>query len=143
MPRIWFISPIYFDAESWQRLRRELQAHVPAGYEPRYVVVDDSAGLDPATTALDAQVIVPPFNLGHQRALVYGLRRLAHEEINDDDLVVTLDGDGEDQPGSLPRLLAPLLEDPSNLRRIALVVVRSRNTQRLSRIDATSQHRAI
>ena len=49
--------------------------------------------------------IAPPFNLGHQRAIVFGLR-LIEPEIGDDDLVVTMDADGEDRPEDLPALLA-------------------------------------
>ena len=49
-------------------------------------------------------VLQPPFNLGHQRALVYALRK-ALPQIADEDAVVTLDADGEDRPEDLPRLL--------------------------------------
>ena len=122
MARIWIVSPLYFDAEPYARLQQDLAAALRGSpFEPRLVAVDDSAGLDPAAGRLgaDVRVVVPPFNLGHQRALVFGLRRLARE-IADDDVVVTLDADGEDQPRDLPRLLAPLLEEPGNLRRIAL-----------------------
>lgn len=120
MARAWIVSPLYFDAESYARLQQDVAAALAGlALEARLVAVDDSAGRDPEVAALGARVIVPPFNLGHQRALVFGLRRLA-PELRDDDLVVTLDGDGEDQPRDLPRLLAPLLEDPGNLRLIAL-----------------------
>ena len=118
MPRLWIFSPLYFDVEPYLRLLRELRAAAPA-VELKPVVVDDSAGLDPAVSGLpaDVRVVVPPFNLGHQRALVHGLRKLA-AEIADDDFVVTLDGDGEDQPQDLPRLLAALPD--GNLRKLAL-----------------------
>ena len=122
MARLWLVSPLYFDVESYARLRGELaRALAEEPLEPRFVAIDDSAGLDPeiGTLAPGTRVIVPPFNLGHQRALVFGLRRLS-AEIADDDFVVTLDGDGEDRPEDLPRLLAPLLADRENLRRIAL-----------------------
>ncbi len=122
MARIWIVSPLYFDAEPYARLQYDLAAALQRSpLKPRLVAIDDSAGLDPATGTLGAavRVVVPPFNLGHQRALVFGLRRLA-PEMADDDFVVTLDADGEDQPADLPRLLAPLLADPGNLRLIAL-----------------------
>ena len=46
--------------------------------ELRFVVVDDSAGTDHEVAQLaahpDVTVLTPPFGLGHQRAIVYGLR---------------------------------------------------------------------
>lgn len=36
--------------------------------------------------------------------------------------MVTLDADGEDRPSDLPRLLEPLLQDPSNTRTVALAL---------------------
>jgi hypothetical protein len=62
-----------------------------------------------------------PYNLGHQRGLVYGLRMLA-PELADDDFVVTLDADGEDQPSDVPKLLAPLQRDEAALRKVALAL---------------------
>lgn len=79
----------------------------------RFVLVDDTGGFDPEIDDLraydDVTVIAPPFNLGHQRAIVFGLR-LIEPEIDDADFVVTMDADGEDRPEDLPDLLAPLLE---------------------------------
>jgi polyisoprenyl-phosphate glycosyltransferase len=136
MARLWIISPLYFDIESYARLESDLAAVLRGSpLERRLVAVDDSAGLDPAVATLGAavRVVVPPFNLGHQRALVFALRTLA-PEMADDDVVVTLDGDGEDQPTDLPRLLAPLLADPGNLRRIALAARTRRHETPLFKI---------
>lgn len=73
-----------------------------------FVVIDDSGDLDSEIKSLtnlpDLRVVTPPFNLGHQRAIVYGLRQL-HLEVGDNDIVVTLDSDGEDRPEDLPDLL--------------------------------------
>ena len=84
----------------------------------QFVVVDDTGGLDPDIDGLsslaDVSIITPPFNLGHQRAIVFGLRKLL-ADLDDGDLIVTMDADGEDQPDDLPRLLAPLLGAPSDL----------------------------
>lgn len=124
--RIWLVSPVYFDVECHRRLRPELLAALGdkslASLEPVFVAVDDSGGADPDMDALETSGVVVlrcPFPLGHQRAIVYGLRRLAGE-LRDGDLVVTLDADGEDRPVDLPRLVGPLLADPANLRRLAV-----------------------
>jgi hypothetical protein len=74
-------------------------------------VLDDSAGEDPALGGLglaDVTVVPMPFNLGHQRALVYGLRCFLAGN-RGDDVVVTMDADGEDRPEDLPALLAEYL----------------------------------
>jgi len=55
----------------------------------------------------DVSVLQPPFNLGHQRGIVYALRKML-PRIAEDDSVVTMDADGEDRPEDLPRLLAAL-----------------------------------
>ncbi len=114
---IWVVSPMLHDTESFERLRAEILQTCAAAGETRplrFVVIDDSAGTDAEVRRLDAlddvTVMTPPFNLGHQRAIVYALRALA-PELADDDVVVTMDSDGEDQPADVPRLLAALDHD--------------------------------
>lgn len=107
------------DTESYRRLREEVIAVTTPVYGPvRFLVVDDSAGTDVDVSTLhgfdDVQVLTPPFNLGHQRAIVYGLRHLA-PTLADDDVVITMDSDGEDQPADVPRLLAALRESGAAL----------------------------
>ena len=102
------------DTESFLRLRDETAAACTAhGVTTalRHLVIDDSAGTDPEVEALTrlpgVEVLVPPFNLGHQRAIVYGLRHLL-PRLSNADVVVTMDSDGEDQPADVPRLLSAL-----------------------------------
>lgn len=111
---IWVVSPMMFDTESYTRLHHEVREAITAfgdNRELRFLVVDDSAGTDPDVARLhafdDVEVLTPPFNLGHQRAIVYGLRHLVPSLANDD-VVVTMDSDGEDQPADVPRLLQAL-----------------------------------
>lgn len=129
-PKLWLVSPVYLDVESFLMLRDQIFAvlpELPGGpfTEVKLVAVDDSGGLDPEIDRLrrlaDVTVIEPPFNLGHQRALVFALRSLA-DQIADHDYVVTLDADGQDRPADLPRLLAPLLHQPADWRRVALAL---------------------
>src|SRR6187455_1785861 len=84
---LWIFTPVYFDVESFVRLREEilseLKKHELKFNSLGFVVVDDSAGVDPAIAGLeglgDVSVVSPPFNLGHQRALVYALRTAREE----------------------------------------------------------------
>ena len=117
--RCWVVSPMLNDTESFLRVRTEtLAACADRGIDLVFVVVDDSAGTDPDVGRLhdldDVEVIVAPFNLGHQRAIVYALRLLV-ERVGDADTVVTMDSDGEDQPSDVPRLLDAIAEDRASL----------------------------
>ena len=134
--RFWTVIPLYFDVDPFLRLRTEvIEALRRSGADAgnvRFVVVDDSAGADPEIARLhretDVQVVVPPFNLGHQRALVHGLRSI-ETLVRDEDVVVTMDGDGEDRPADLPLLLKPLLDNPRDQQRL---VVARRTTRKVS-----------
>jgi hypothetical protein len=117
--RTWIFTPVYHDVRSFlilrERLLEELAASdIPGTEDVCFVVIDDAAGQDPEMEELaglgDVTVMRPPFNLGHQRALVYALRKTI-PKIAADDAVVTLDADGEDRPEDLPRLLARLRAD--------------------------------
>jgi hypothetical protein len=127
---LWVVCPVYKDVESFLQLRENVLAAV-AGVTSsvRFAVIDDTAGQDTAMARLqalaDVTVITPPFNLGHQRALVFGLRRMAGQ-IQPEDLVVTMDSDGEDQPHDIPRLLEALVAPSAR----AHTVVLARRTKR-------------
>jgi len=115
--RLWIVSPMLHDTESMLRLRTETAAACRAAgiaREIRHLVIDDSAGTDREADQLralpDVEVLVPPFNLGHQRAIVFGLRHL-RPRLAADDVVVTMDSDGEDQPVDVPRLVHALDAD--------------------------------
>src|SRR3954452_1816239 len=111
MSALRVVCPVYFDVPAFRILRErvlDVVAEDPrlAGRDLRFLVVDDTAGRDAAIAGLDdlpdVEVMRPPFNLGHQRALVYALRLLS-PRLADDEIVVTLDADGEDRPEDLPR----------------------------------------
>lgn len=133
--KLWVVSPCFFDAGPFRRLHGEARkALEPLGLETSFVLVDDSAGQDPDVASLaslgDVRIVALPYNMGHQAALVYALRRLA-PEIAAEDLVVTMDSDGEDRPEDLPVLLRPLLAEPANLNKIA-IARRTRRSESLA-----------
>ena len=126
--RVWIFTPVYRDVGSFLILRDKLSAELeglPDVREVRFLVIDDTAGLDEKMDALRAldnvRILCPPFNLGHQRAIVYALRKTL-SEIGDEDAVVTLDADGEDRPSDLPRLLEPLRGDGCLRQKVALAL---------------------
>jgi hypothetical protein len=124
--RIWIIAPCFYDVPSFLELKKHAQSVLGAAYPKADIInvlVDDTGGQDTAIGALAREerlvIVQPPFNLGHQGALVFALRRLS-TFFNDDDLVITIDSDGEDNPADLPALLAPLLTAPDNLTLVSL-----------------------
>lgn len=111
----WIVTPVYRDTESFRILRERLLEVLAADPgvrgDTRFVVIDDTAGQDPEVERLaelpDVITLQPPFNLGHQRGIVYALRKML-PRVADGDAVVTMDADGEDRPEDLPRLLAAM-----------------------------------
>jgi polyisoprenyl-phosphate glycosyltransferase len=126
----WVVTPVYRDTGSFRILRERLLEVLAAEPEAlrgplRFVVIDDTAGQDPEVPKLeeldDVIVLQPPFNLGHQRGIVYALRKML-PRFADDDAVVTMDADGEDRPEDLPRLLAALEEGETPERQVVLAL---------------------
>jgi polyisoprenyl-phosphate glycosyltransferase len=125
----WIVTPVYRDTASFLILRDRvlevLAADPPSTGPVRFVVMDDTAGQDPNVAPLgelgDVTVLQPPFNLGHQRGIVYALRKML-PRIADDDAVVTMDADGEDRPEDLPRLLAALHGETPTDSRVVLAL---------------------
>jgi polyisoprenyl-phosphate glycosyltransferase len=100
-----FFVPVFFDVEPFLQLRERILRVLPVGSELHFHVLDDSAGSDPAVAKIEgATVHRMPRNLGHQRALVHGLREFLAG--GGEGVIVTLDADGEDRPEDLPAILA-------------------------------------
>ncbi len=102
---LWVILPVFRDSASFAWVRSKI---IPAVNLPvKFVAIDDTGGLDAELARLSdatTEVLACPFNMGHQRALVFGIRSLAHR-LDDNDIVLTMDSDGQDSPDDVPRLL--------------------------------------
>lgn len=126
--------PVYDDWGSLSRLLGELDAAV-AGEAPYRVLIVDDASRTPAPPEV-AEATLPVLgrprivrlrrNLGHQRAIAVGLSLLAAE--GGEGPVVVLDGDGEDDPRDVPRLLARFRELGG---RSSVFAARARRSERL------------
>jgi hypothetical protein len=134
MSVLWIVCPVFQDSAAFLELRRGVVRHLAPWHlgprrEVRFVVIDDTGHQDPEMTHLDdvddVRILHAPFNLGHQGALVFGLRALT-PQIAAEDWVVTMDADGEDQPADLPRLLGVLCKQPPG----SLDVVLAHRTKR-------------
>ena len=136
--RTWIVTPVYRDTGSFRILRdRVLEVLAADPIETgaiQFVVIDDTAGQDLEVASLrelgDVTVLQPPFNLGHQRGIVYALRKML-PQVGDEDAVVTMDADGEDRPEDLPRLLAALRsENPAHSK--VVLALRTRRHEPLA-----------
>ncbi len=115
MTNIHIVTPVFNDWESCAKLIADIRkCSLPEkGYSVKVLVVDDcSTDAAPADFAAEDLTILPLCrNVGHQRAIAIGLCWL-----NDHapcDYVVVMDGDGEDRPTDIVRLLE-LATDGSN-----------------------------
>ena len=118
VPSLLFVLPVYDDWPVLAELLAGLDAMVAAeGLDAEVLVVDDGSesSCEEALWAGELQairrlrVLELRRNLGHQRALAVALA-WAHEEEPGRTLVI-LDGDGEDDPADVPRLLQRHLEE--------------------------------
>jgi glycosyltransferase involved in cell wall biosynthesis len=82
-------------------------------YVNRVVVVDDGSEDKTSDVAklAGAEVIVHDTNLGKGKALKSGF-----ESIKDEDIIITIDGDGQNNPDEIPTLVEPILNSYSDTR---------------------------
>jgi len=88
----------------------------------RVIIMDDASTISPPDTwrsfdptSFDSfEIARLACNLGHQRAIAVGLV-IAKEELEQCSAVVVMDGDGEDLPSDIPRLLAASAAHPGSV----------------------------
>ena len=112
---VLILVPIFNDWAAAARLLAELdRALGAAGRDARVLLVDDGSSEAPATglgppapsRLREIEILQLRRNVGHQRAIAIGL---SHAEASIPcDAVVVMDGDGEDRPEDVPRLLDEL-----------------------------------
>ena len=107
------LIPIYDDWAAVALLLRRFDTVLEsAGLQTRVLLVDDGSNMPMSADLLSLSfqaiqrldVLTLRRNLGHQRAIAIGLALIGEQlEV---DAVVVMDGDGEDSPEDVPRLLA-------------------------------------
>jgi polyisoprenyl-phosphate glycosyltransferase len=115
------VIPIFDDWTSLDVLVTKLDAVLTEhGLRSDLLVVDDASIAEaPQRTFVEKtlralgriDVLRLRHNLGHQRAIAIGLAYLENERAHD--VVVVMDGDGEDDPADVPRLISRLHEERS------------------------------
>ena len=137
--RVLILIPLFNDWESFAELAPKLDdALAENGLAADILVVDDGSIVEPGEALRDlafraigrVDVLALRCNLGHQRAIAVGLAYI--EDRYDCGAVVVMDGDGEDAPADVPRLLARLREEGG--RKIVFA-------ERAKRSEAVREHR--
>jgi len=108
-----FFIPSYYDSNSFLRLRAQVLSHWSFAVAPEFRLLDDSCGEDPGLKKVEglSQTKLYSFkqHLGHQKLLVEGIRAFCAENASDAQseytLLITMDGDGEDRPEDVIRLV--------------------------------------
>src|SRR5258706_12838115 len=114
--RLAVVIPVFNDWEALTLLLQKLDDSLAArGMRASAIVVDDGSTSRPlqdvvrgAPRALvEVEILHLARNLGHQRAIAIGLT-FVHQQ-RSCDAVIVMDGDGEDRPDDVPRLVDELL----------------------------------
>ena len=117
-PMATLVVPVFNDWTALQTLLADLAAAMASGAAPRLIIVDDGSsepGPDMTSltrTGLGGEILHLQRNLGHQGAIAVGL---CHAVARDDGILAVMDGDGEDRPEDLPRLVAALAGHPQGI----------------------------
>lgn len=111
------IIPCYDDSASLDLLLPKIrEAGLPAGYTLEILVINDTANPDVELEEVcgrhKAELLTVPFHMGHQEALVFGIRhcvlspaaKLASHS-GPERVFVTMDADGQDDPAAIGKLL--------------------------------------
>jgi dolichol-phosphate mannosyltransferase len=108
------VVPVKDEAENVAALAREIAAAMMGESGHEILFVDDGSGDGTAAALAQLKSDIPHFrplrhtrNLGQSRAIRTGVRAAKGE------IIVTLDGDGQNDPADIPMLLKMLRADPA------------------------------
>jgi len=123
------VVPVKDEAENIGPLAREIAAAIDGLGDAEIIFVDDGSndGTSAALTALKGEipglrVISHAANRGQSRAIRTGVRAARG------DFVVTLDGDGQNDPADIPKLLAPFDRGDASLGLVSGVRAKRQDT---------------
>jgi hypothetical protein len=131
--RVIVLIPIYNDWVAASRVVGQVErALVAEGSRPSFLLVDDGSSTSvpgdllpgPESGTSDIEVLSLKRNLGHQRAIGVGLAWI--EKHRPCHAVVIMDGDGEDDPTDVPRLMGQWHESG---RRTIVFAARTRRSE--------------
>jgi len=115
--RLGIVIPVFNDWDSLALLICDLGRQDLQGWSATLIVVDDASTVDTSKKNIPHEFpchcVELAANLGHQRAIVIGLRYTTKNL--DMDAVIVMDADGEDRASDVPRLLKAYTETPNSI----------------------------
>lgn len=108
MEKLHILMPSYNESASLEKLLPQLIQYLKGLKTPfQITLVNDLGYIDTELVELqdrfEFQIINNPYNLGSQKAVVYGLKQLTKE--NNDETFIVMDGDGQDDFRAIPELI--------------------------------------
>jgi hypothetical protein len=114
-PKLFLVLPVYNDWDSLERLVIEILS-LDLTFQLHFVVVDDCSSefdkeiqnrirLRCEVVGEHIEVLRLAINRGNQFAIWVGLNHLC-QTVNEEDLILIMDSDGEDDPEGIPKLLS-------------------------------------
>src|SRR4051812_10319765 len=132
------LIPLFNDWDTFSKLALRLdEVLAGAGLRADILIVDDASLVEPGERVVPREfralrrvdVLSLRRNLGHQRAIAIGLAYLNERIGADQRAVVVMDGDGEDAPEDVPRLLDKLGREED---RVIVFAERTRRSESLT-----------
>ncbi|PIW30706.1 MAG: hypothetical protein COW30_01660 [Rhodospirillales bacterium CG15_BIG_FIL_POST_REV_8_21_14_020_66_15] len=118
---VYVLVSVFEDRESAQQLLRAIDAVQSDWGRIRVLLIDNGSIAEPIgkedvralNLGIDVEILTLSIDLGQQRAIAVGLATLAERE--DAQVVVVMDGDGEDRPRDIPALANGVLAGTSEI----------------------------
>ena len=116
--RLCIVIPIYNDWESLELLMAEISEQLCAVFEKiKVLIINDGSTQELyqklSVDKIGLEILHLRRNLGHQKAIAIGISHLANEK--NYDLVIVMDGDGEDSPVDIMPMVKEHERNPKNI----------------------------
>jgi len=109
------VIPAYNEEHSVGNVINQIPKNIPGVDQQEIVVIDDGSSDETTRAAKEtgkATVITLPYNLGIGSAVQTGF---IYAQRKNYDIIVRVDGDGQHQPGDIPKLLGPIMAQETDM----------------------------
>ena len=118
MKKIIILIPVYNDWESLNKLLSEINENIKSFNDINFecLIINDASTIKPSNLYKPSrfesiELLNMRENRGHARCNAFGIRHVSEKK--EFDYLILMDGDGEDRPIELKKLIKKILEDPN------------------------------
>ena len=118
MKKIIILIPVFNDWDSLKKLLNEINENIKSFSEINFecLIVNDASTIQPPelkkpSNFLSIELLNMKENRGHARCNAFGIRHVFQNKEFDN--LILMDGDGEDRPEEIKKLIEKIKEDPS------------------------------